>query len=80
MRPASHWTAARIPLDGGPHSLDGGAAEPRDAAEQARRRLGLTAPELDVLRLVAAGRNNHHIAAEHRLGIRAAPAPPIRLT
>lgn len=47
---------ARLPL---------ASAEPAgDPTEQARVRLGLTGRELEVLRLVAAGRNNHDIATE----------------
>lgn len=48
---------ARIPLEGA-------ETEAADPAERASRRLGLTARELEVLRMVAAGRNNHEIAAE----------------
>jgi DNA-binding CsgD family transcriptional regulator len=44
------WPAAELPSD--------------DPAEQARRRLGLTPRELEVLRLVADGRNNRDIAQE----------------
>jgi DNA-binding CsgD family transcriptional regulator len=47
---------ARLPVA----SADAGA----DPIEQVRRRLGLTSRELEVLRLVATGRNNHDIAAE----------------
>lgn len=48
---------ARIPLDSA-------QTEAGNPVEQARARLGLTAREVQVLRLVAAGRDNHQIAAE----------------
>ena len=40
------------------------AAPTADPGEQARHQYGLTARELEVLRLVAIGRNNRDIAAE----------------
>lgn len=49
---------ARLTLAGDP------AAPGADPSEQARRQYGLTARELEVLRLVAIGRSNRDIAAE----------------
>jgi DNA-binding CsgD family transcriptional regulator len=49
---------ARLTLTGDP------AAPAADPGEQARHRYGLTARELEVLRLVAVGRSNRDIAAE----------------
>jgi DNA-binding CsgD family transcriptional regulator len=48
---------ARLPVA----SAEAGTDDP---IEQVRARLGLTSRELEVLRLVATGRNNHDIAAE----------------
>jgi DNA-binding NarL/FixJ family response regulator len=49
---------ARLTLAGDP------AAQAADPSEQARRQYGLTARELEVLRLVAIGRSNPDITAE----------------
>ena len=49
---------ARLTLAGDP------AAPPADPGEHARHQYGLTARELEVLRLLAAGRSNRDIAAE----------------
>ena len=49
---------ARLTLAGDP------AAQASDPGEQARHQYGLTARELEVLRLVAIGRSNRDIAGE----------------
>ena len=60
LREQAEWLArrARLPLAGDP------AAQAADPGEQARHQYGLTARELEVLRLVAIGRSNRDIAAE----------------
>jgi DNA-binding CsgD family transcriptional regulator len=60
LREQAEWLArrARLTLAGDP------AAQAADPGEQARHQYGLTARELEVLRLVAAGRSNRDIAAE----------------
>jgi len=60
LREQAEWLArrARLTLAGDP------AAPGADPGEQARGQYGLTARELEVLRLVAAGRSNRDIAAE----------------
>ncbi len=60
LREQAEWLArrARLTLAGDP------AAQAADPGEQARHQYGLTARELEVLRLVAIGRSNRDIAAE----------------
>ena len=60
LREQAEWLArrARLTLAGDP------AAPAADPGEQARHQYGLTARELEVLRLVAIGRSNRAIAAE----------------
>ena len=60
LREQAEWLArrARLTLAGDP------AAQTADPGEHARRQYGLTARELEVLRLVAIGRSNRDIAAE----------------
>jgi len=60
LREQAEWLArrARLTLAGDP------AAQAADPGEHARQQYSLTARELEVLRLVAAGRSNRDIAAE----------------
>ena len=60
LREQAEWLArrARLTLAGDP------AAQAADPGEHARHQYGLTARELEVLRLVAIGRSNRDIAAE----------------
>jgi len=60
VREQAEWLArrARLTLAGDP------AAPAADPGDQARHQYGLTARELEVLRLVAVGRSNRDIAAE----------------
>jgi ATP/maltotriose-dependent transcriptional regulator MalT len=60
LREQAEWLArrARLTLAGDP------ATQAADPGEHARHQYGLTARELEVLRLLAVGRTNRHIAAE----------------
>jgi DNA-binding CsgD family transcriptional regulator len=60
LREQAEWLArrARLPLTGDP------ATQAADPGEHARHQYGLTARELEVLRLLAIGRTNRDIAAE----------------
>jgi ATP/maltotriose-dependent transcriptional regulator MalT len=62
LREQVEWLArrARLPLAGDPAA----PAQTADPGEQVRRRYGLTARELEVLRLLAVGRSNRDIAAD----------------
>jgi len=68
LREQAEWLArrARLTLAGDP------AAQAADPGEQARRKYGLTARELEVLRLLAVGRTNRDIAAELFISVKTA--------
>ena len=68
LREQAEWLArrARLTLAGDP------AAQAADPGEQARHKYGLTARELEVLRLLAAGRTNRAIAAELFISVKTA--------
>lgn len=59
---------ARLPLAGDPAV----PAQTADPGEQARHRYGLTARELEVLRLLAVGRSNRDIAADLFISVKTA--------
>jgi DNA-binding CsgD family transcriptional regulator len=68
LREQAGWLArrARLTLAGDP------VAQAADPGEQARLRYGLTARELEVLQLLAAGRSNRDIAAELFISVKTA--------